>query len=816
MTESGRCNLGNTRTRSGVDSEADAKRAAAPFQGHERRWNGAAVVQTDSQTSRESMSKQGSPKSTKPHTRKKPAPKSAPWRQFLANNSETIALIALIGIGLLAVDLVRRSGESTGIMRQLFGWAALPALIVLLLLCVAILLRQAAGRFGLGQAIPWGQLGEMLAGLSIVFLAGVGLSHLWGTGVDPLNEALAGRGGGLVGWLIGSMPAALLGDLVTTILLIVLAGLGGWIAVRSLGWLSPDWHELQDRLRGALQSLLPDDEPTEEELPAQKPPEAPPRAAKPSRRSQSPELERPSIAGDAPATPVRPRPRAAAPKPRPIKAQPRPDHLPPLDLLARDSGKLAGTVDIEYKKQIIEQTLTSFGVPAKVVEVNVGPTVTQFGVMPGVVSRRGTGGEEVQRRVRVSRIKALSNDLALALEAPSIRIEAPVPGKGYVGIEVPNQATDRVTLRAVLESQEFLRVKAPLTIALGRDVAGMPVAADLAAMPHLLIAGATGSGKSVCIHSILSSLLFNNGPDVLRLLLVDPKRVELPDYNGVPHLLAPVVTDADQVVGALTWLALQMDERYRNFARVGARSIKDYNRKVDRKSRPAEWQDLEPYPSIVFVIDELADLMLAAPEKVEHYICRLAQMARATGIHLILATQRPSVDVVTGLIKANFPARIAFSVTSQIDSRVIIDTPGAEKLLGSGDMLFMRPDSAKLDRLQGCFVSDKEIGSLVRFWKDAMPPEPLAANTPRFPWTGLLAEMADQDELYDRALELVQGQDHVSTSWLQRRLKVSYHRAAELIERMEADGYVGSDEGGGRGREVLIASDNDSADDWLS
>ncbi len=238
----------------------------------------------------------------------------------MANNSETIALIALIGVGLLAVDLVRRSGESTGIMRQLFGWAALPALIVLLLLCVAILLRQAAGRFGLGQAIPWGQLGEMLAGLGIVFLAGVGLSHLWGTGVDPLNEALAGRGGGLVGWLIGSMPAALLGDLVTTILLIVLAGLGGWIAVRSLGWLSPDWHELQGRLRGALQSLLPDDEPTEEELPAQKSTKAPPAPAKTSRRSQSPELERPSIAGDAPATPVRPRPRPAAPKPRPIKA----------------------------------------------------------------------------------------------------------------------------------------------------------------------------------------------------------------------------------------------------------------------------------------------------------------------------------------------------------------------------------------------------------------------------------------------------------------------------------------------------------------
>ena len=365
--------------------------------------------------------------------------------------------------------------------------------------------------------------------------------------------------------------------------------------------------------------------------------------------------------------------------------------------------------------------------------------------------------------MRVSRIKALSNDLALALEAPSIRIEAPVPGKGYVGIEVLNQATDRVTLRAVLESQEFLRVKASLTIALGRDVAGTPVAADLTTMPHLLIAGATGSGKSVCIHSILCSLLFNNGPDVLRLLLVDPKRVELPDYNGVPHLVAPVVTDVDQVVGALTWLALQMDERYRNFGRVGARSIKDYNHKSSaRAGRPngRTWSPI--HPSSV-VIDELADLMLAAPEKVEHYICSLAQMARATGIHLILATQRPSVDVVTSLIKANFPARIAFSVTSQIDSRVILDTPGAEKLLGRGDMLFMRPDSAKLDRLQGCFCLQKSEPWCVS--GKGYAPQPLF-NSPRFPWTGLLAEMADQDELYDRALELVQGQDHVSTSWL--------------------------------------------------
>jgi S-DNA-T family DNA segregation ATPase FtsK/SpoIIIE len=402
------------------------------------------------------------------------------------------------------------------------------------------------------------------------------------------------------------------------------------------------------------------------------------------------------------------------------------------------------------------------------------------------------------------------------LEAQTLRVEAPVPGKGYVGIEVPNHAADLVPLRAVLESAAMAAHKSPLAVGLGRDVAGNAVAADLATMPHLLIAGATGSGKSVCINAIIASLLFNNGPDVLRLLLVDPKRVELVAFNGVPHLISPVVNDVDQVIGALTWMTLQMDERYRSFARVGARHLRDYNRKVDRKNKPAEWSDLEPYPYLALVIDELADLMAAAPEKVEFYLCRLAQMARATGIHLVVATQRPSVNVVTGLIKANFPARIAFAVTSQIDSRVILDTPGADKLLGRGDMLFMRPDSSKLERIQGAFVSDAEIDALVRFWKTSMPAEELAPDAPRYPWTGLLAEMADQDDLYEQALDLVEKQERVSASWLQRRLRVGYQRAAELIERMEQDGYIGPDEGAGRGREVLLIRDAaNSADDWL-
>jgi DNA segregation ATPase FtsK/SpoIIIE, S-DNA-T family len=761
-----------------------------------------------------SKAKPSRPARPKTPRKRKPAPKAQrpAWRATVEANAEIIALIALIGVGLLIVSQVRHQGEGVALMSQLFGWAALPVLVALLLLALAVLARQVALRMGLRDTLPWQRVGPTLAGLGLVATAALGLSHLWSGSDDPWQHARAGLGGGLAGWLLGSLPGQLLGDLVATGLLLALAGLGLWVALRSLDVLAVDWGSLPGSLRGWLSKLLPEDDFEAEAEPGRA---APAERASRAPRAATPE-DRPSIVGDDAPLPRRPRQPPAKPKARPLPPQPRPEFLPPLTLLAVAEAKPGQAADLAYKKQMIEQTLASFNVPAEVVDINVGPTVTQFGVKPGTIPRRGPAGETVQRRVRVSRIRALANDLALALEAPTIRIEAPVPGKGYVGIEVPNSRSDLVPLRVVLESPEFALIRSPLAVALGRDVSGQPVAADLAAMPHLLIAGATGSGKSVCIHSIVSSLLFNNGPDQLRLLLVDPKRVELPGYNGVPHLISPVVTDVDQVVGALTWLALQMDERYRSFAQVGARSLRDYNRKVDRKNKPAEWRDLEPYPYIVFVVDELADLMFAAPDKVEHYICRLAQMARATGIHLVIATQRPSVDVVTGLIKANFPARIAFAVTSQMDSRVVLDTPGAEKLLGRGDLLFMRPDSAKLDRIQGCCVAEKEIEGLVSFWKQTMPAPELAPNQPRFPWTGLMAEMEDQDDQYERALDLVQGQSRVSTSWLQRRLRVSYNRAAELISRMEADGYVGPDEGGGRGREVLLAGASDDEDDWLS
>ena len=393
--------------------------------------------------------------------------------------------------------------------------------------------------------------------------------------------------------------------------------------------------------------------------------------------------------------------------------------LPSTEVILDPAELVFAQVNLDHERsKIIEDTLQAFGAPAHVVEVHRGPTVTQFGVEPDFVEARGQ-----KMRVRVSKIVALTDDIALALAAPRIRIQAPVPGRNYVGIEVPNTEITRVTLREVMESEPFQKIHSQLRFAVGKDVSGKPVAYDLASMPHLLIAGTTGSGKSVCVNSILCCFLMNNSPADLRLVLVDPKRVELTGYNGIPHLLAPVITDAERVVGALQWMMREMDSRYRKFSRSGVRNIQEYNAK----------QSAEHLPYLVIVIDELADLMMLAPDETERSITRLAQLARATGIHMILATQRPSVDVVTGLIKANFPARIAFAVASQIDSRVILDQPGAERLLGRGDMLFQAPDASAPARLQGAHVSDSEIQRLVDYWRlaaAAAPSAPAGARRP--------------------------------------------------------------------------------------
>lgn len=482
-------------------------------------------------------------------------------------------------------------------------------------------------------------------------------------------------------------------------------------------------------------------------------------------------------------------------------------YLPPVDVIL-DSGTVP-TMNEDFVAQralLIEETLESFGAPVNVIEINRGPTITQFGVEPGYIpTRKG------QMRVRVNKITSLADDLALALAASRIRIQAPVPGKGYIGIEVPNEETTMVALRDILESDDFDAEKMPLGFALGRNVAGYPQVADLTKMPHLLIAGTTGSGKSVCINSILTSMLLHNTPDELRFVLVDPKRVELTNYNGIPHLLAPVVVETEKVIGALQWMTREMDKRYHEFAQLGVRNISEYNARM-------EAQGGKTYPYLVIVIDELADLMMIAPTETESAITRLAQLARATGIHMILATQRPSVDVVTGLIKANFPARIAFAVASGTDSRVILDRPGAERLLGRGDMLYQAPDAPAPARLQGVFISDIETARLVDFWRvqagqpsafaeteahfDALPQGVPLKQVEMFE-DEILNAAKKIDPLFDEAVDIVRRQGRASVSMLQRKLRIGYTRASRLVDAMEDQGIVGPPTGGTGVRDVL-------------
>ena len=460
---------------------------------------------------------------------------------------------------------------------------------------------------------------------------------------------------------------------------------------------------------------------------------------------------------------------------------------------------------IQQRAILIQETLASFGAPVQVVKINRGPTITQFGAEPLFVETRSG-----RTKVRVSKIASLADDLALALAAPRIRIQAPVPGHSYVGIEVPNDETSLVALRDLLESEVFQRNQNPLRFALGKDVTGHPVNTALETMPHLLIAGTTGSGKSVCVNAILTCFLMHNTPDDLRLILIDPKRVELTSYNGIPHLLSPVVVEMPQVISALQWMMREMDKRYHLFAQVGSRNITDYNARM-------KLQGMKKLPFLVIVIDELADLMMIAPGETEQIITRLAQLARATGIHMILATQRPSVDVVTGLIKANFPARIAFAVASNTDSRVILDQPGAERLLGRGDMLFQAPDAPAAARLQGVFVSDHEIQNLVEFWRAQAGGASTSATTAGhvdipnsgvpLKQTAMFEDMSatetNADALLPEAIDLVRREGRASVSMLQRRMRIGYTRAARIVDMMEDKGIVGPPEGATQIRQIL-------------
>ena len=475
-------------------------------------------------------------------------------------------------------------------------------------------------------------------------------------------------------------------------------------------------------------------------------------------------------------------------KPSPVIKQQKPYIFPPLDLLAKNQAVQSNDSKAEMlvNAKKLENTLRSFGVEAKVIQINKGPTVTRYELSPS-------------QGVKVSKIVNLADDIALNLAASDIRIEAPIPGKAAVGIEVPNKEAQSVFLRSVLESEAFQKFPSKLAFALGEDIAGQPIVADIAKMPHLLIAGATGSGKSVCINTLITSILYKADPKEVKLLLVDPKVVELSVYNGIPHLLIPVVTDPKKASAALNWAVREMLERYNDFAENGVRDIKGYNA---MKKEQGETENI--MPQIVIIIDELADLMMAAPGEVEDAICRLAQMARAAGMHLIIATQRPSVDVITGVIKANIPSRLAFAVSSGIDSRTILDAVGAEKLLGKGDMLFCPQGTSKPMRIQGAFLSDKEVESIVNFIKQDTTTDYDKEMIDKITATAKINGGGEEvDEFFDQAVDLVVEKEKASVSMLQRQFRIGYNRAARLMDSLQQQGIVGPEEGS-KPRKVLL------------
>jgi S-DNA-T family DNA segregation ATPase FtsK/SpoIIIE len=664
------------------------------------------------------------------------------------------------------------------VLRHAFGWGLLAVPAGLLAGGLWLLLRAFHDRLPRVR-------GEQVIGAALLYLALLVLLHV-AVGAGDLDSGMAlarqGLGGGAVG---AALLALSLGGLGVAGTLVVLAA---WVLLGVTLVVGLSVSELLGLVGSRMRRLRVGRQPESEAL-----------APHPGGRA---------VAAMGPSSSA-----ATAPTLASIAAVPETVEAPqvawtlPVVAEVLEPGA-EGKADVEFDRQrakLIEDTLLAFGAPAHVVEINRGPTITQFGVEPDFVD--GRAGRRT--KVKVSKISALADDLALALAAPSIRVEAPVPGKGFVGIEVPNPEIALVALRDVMEAETFRKVASALRLGLGRDVSGRPIAADLSAMPHLLIAGTTGSGKSVCVNAIVACLLLQNTPDDLRLVMVDPKRVELTFYNGIPHLLAPVVVDLERVVPALQWVSREMDERYRRFAREGVRNIAEYNRRMAETGEKGLFY-------LVVVIDELADLMMLAPDETERVVTRLAQLARATGIHLVIATQRPSVDVVTGLIKANFPARIAFAVASSVDSRVILDQPGAERLLGRGDMLFQSPDAAAPVRMQGAFVSEAELARLIAFWRDARlsrepqpapaAPQPIPAGAPlkqAAMWEDLAPAEEDTDQLFDEAVEIVRQMRRASISLLQRRLRIGYTRSARLVDQLEEHGIIGPAKEGSQAREVL-------------
>jgi S-DNA-T family DNA segregation ATPase FtsK/SpoIIIE len=646
-----------------------------------------------------------------------------------------------------------------------FGWGSYVIVLAIAYVGFVILLRD-------GFSIRWGRLFalEIAAFLTLALFAAMK--------GNSLIRAESGMDGGRIGWglvtlfwKIGEFPGTLV--LFALWILALMTGLGIWAAIeRGLLKLAGENQPVEAVVESEVQP-----EPVVEEV-------KPETATKKKLSNPLPPEFRKSLKvsehqDKKPATP-----------------RDRDERLPSLNILLVDQNTRPDERTINQTAGMIEKTLAEFGIVATVIGFRVGPTITQFAVQPGFMKRGSASEEEAQQiKVRVAQIASLQKDLALALSAERLRIEAPVPGKPYVGIEVPNSHTAVVRMRSILETEAFHKIGKPLAMALGRDVSGQPVVADLSRMPHLLIAGATGSGKSVCITSIAACLAMNNSPEDLRMVMIDSKMVELLRFNGLPHLYGKVETNIERILGVLRWVVVEMEHRYRLLEGAHARDLETYNRRLSRK------KDGEPLPRIVVLIDELADLMMSAPDQTEHNLVRLAQMARATGIHLIVATQRPSTDVVTGLIKANFPARLAFAVASGVDSRVILDTTGAESLLGRGDMLFLNPEVGNPVRAQGVMITDMEIERIIAHWQ-----KNAEAVTDAPPWEKLLTEPEENEDqdLIEKAVSIVRQSQRASASLLQRRLRIGYPRAARLLDQLEEMGVVGPSQGGGKERDVLL------------
>jgi len=738
------------------------------------------------------MARQAVPRSSKG---KREASRSAFARPHLSWGGREWQLAGVIVVLLAAFTLISLARLTPGLLSDgwanlltwLFGWGAFAAPIALGGIGYLLFRR------GQGHEVELDWL--TVIGWELAFCGALTTIHAWALWAAPWPLMKEGGGGGLVGWGLAALVAdqvapGVTGRVVAGFVFLLVMLIGVWIAFRvQVAHWAVRWSGLQISVVTAEKTPRP--EPEREA-------EVKPRALK-VKKQKLPEGEVKIVTAQ--------EKKARSPR--------RDRRLPPLDLLSADNASSIAEDEIKRKKLLIEETLRQFGLVGTVVEISPGPAVTQFGLEPGYIERPGLDGTVRRTKVRVGQIAALQNDLSLSLAASPLRIQAPVPGKSFVGIEVPNEGRSLVSLRGVLESPGFRKIASrPLAVALGRDVAGGAVSADLATMPHLLIAGTTGSGKSVCINAIITCLAMNNQPEDLKMVMIDPKMVELVRWNGLPHLMGKVETDLERIVGVLRWVMREMDSRYKKFSEAGSRNLADYNEKMAGRSE-------EKLPFIVVLVDELADLMMMSPIEVEKTVCRLAQMARATGIHLVIATQRPSTDVVTGLIKANFPARISFAVASSVDSRVILDGVGAETLLGKGDMLYLASDAGHPVRLQGCFVSDREMENVVQFWREKMEGE----GPEEAPWEPSLASLVsgegedgvggdggdglDDERLLQEAIALVKRQRGASASLLQRKLRIGYPKAARLIDQMEEMGIIGPPEAAGRLREVLISPDDE-------